>query len=509
MKITIYDGAETVGGNKIYVEDQEKGLFLDFGTNFAKHSDYFQEFLRERSSRGIHDLLHLDLIPKLNIYRADLIPSDVSIEKYPKLNVDAVLLSHAHMDHCGNVGLLNERIPLVATPTTLAILKALRDSSHSLLGSEIAYYSPKEIGEDSRILTSQKSGEYEGRDLICTEAISDELHVFLTSRPGEDEKARKKLKPGSLCCIEEAELCFDVASFEVDHSIYGASAYVVYGDVAIAYTGDIRLHGKFAEKTKKFVKNARDASVLIIEGTRAGEEDYSESEKMVFENCLKVVEEAKGLVIADFSPRNFERLETFKEIADKTGRKLVVTVKDAYMLHALKQADGIERMHGLAIYNELKDRKEKWEKFVGDEWDEHFVDPFEIAASQSSYILCFSFSDMKHLLDIKPSGGIYIYSSSEAFTEEQEFDFLRLYNWLDKFGLDVRGFEIIAGEGRPRPKFSRGYHASGHASKRDLMWIIENIDPDLIIPVHTTNPGWFAENFEKVKVLRDGESFKF
>lgn len=506
MKITIYDGAETIGGNKIYIEEGGRGLFLDFGMNFAKYGDYFQEFLRERATRGIHDLLHLDLIPKLNVYRTDLIPSDVDITRFPKLNVEAVLLSHAHMDHCGNIALLHERIPVIATPTTLAVLKAIRDTSHSLLGSEIAYYSPREPGEDDRVLTSQKSKVYAGRDFICIDAVDDKLMTFLTTRPGQNEKARKKFQPGSICHIGETELGYDVVAFEIDHSIYGAAAYVIYGDITIAYTGDIRVHGKFAGKTRNFVREAKDASVLIIEGTRASREDYNESEEIVFEKCLKEVEEAKGLVIADFSPRNFERLETFKEIAEKTGRQLVITAKDAYMLHALEQADGIGRMQGLAIYSELKDRKEKWEEFVRDEWKGHFVDPKEIAASQSSYILCFSFYDMKHLLDIKPSGGVYIYSSSEAFSEEQEFDFLRLYNWLEKFGFEVRGFELVFGGDRPKPKFIKGYHASGHASKEDLRWIIESIDPDVIIPVHTDNPGWFEENFEKVKVLKNGEA---
>jgi len=51
--ITIYDGADTIGGNKIYVEENGKGVFLDFGMNFKKYHYFFQEFLKERSSRGI------------------------------------------------------------------------------------------------------------------------------------------------------------------------------------------------------------------------------------------------------------------------------------------------------------------------------------------------------------------------------------------------------------------------------------------------------------------------
>ena len=31
--IAVHDGAENIGGNKIYVEDNERGVFLDFGRN--------------------------------------------------------------------------------------------------------------------------------------------------------------------------------------------------------------------------------------------------------------------------------------------------------------------------------------------------------------------------------------------------------------------------------------------------------------------------------------------
>ncbi len=134
VKITVYDGATTIGGNKIYVEENCKGVFIDFGMNFAKYGKYFAEFLNERSVRGIHDLIHLNLIPKLNVYRKDLIPSDLDISAYPKLNVEAVLLSHAHVDHCGNIALLDESIPVMASPMSMAILKAMRDVSASGIG---------------------------------------------------------------------------------------------------------------------------------------------------------------------------------------------------------------------------------------------------------------------------------------------------------------------------------------------------------------------------------------
>lgn len=475
--------------------------------NFARYGKYFAEFLSERSVRGIHDLVHLNLIPRLDIYRRDLVPADLDMSAYPRLNVEAVLLSHAHLDHCGNIGLLDEW-PVMASAMSMAVLKAMRDVSASGV-AEIAYFSRRTPLDDGRVLSS-KSRFYNGRDFICTERIPDELAKFMRYRPGQEGRNAKKLEPENLHTHAEYNLSFDIHAFEVDHSIYGATAYILRGDSAIAYTGDIRMHGKNGNKSRKFVKRAKEASVLIIEGTRAGrEEDVNVSEEIVFENCLKAVEESKGLVVADFSPRNFERLETFVEIAGRTSRELVVTAKDAYMLHAMECVDGVCRMNKVRIYRELKDRRYKWEEVVVRErWEDRYVDSLDISRNPENHILCFSFYDMKHLLDIKPDGGSYIYSSSEAFTEEQEFDFLRLYNWLQEFGLRVYGFEMLE-EGRLVPSFIRGFHASGHASKGDLRWVIETVDPDVIIPVHTENPEWFVENFNSVLIPMEGKSLSF
>jgi ribonuclease J len=44
--ITILDGADTIGGNKILLEEKGRGLLLDFGMNFARYGKYYQESSR-------------------------------------------------------------------------------------------------------------------------------------------------------------------------------------------------------------------------------------------------------------------------------------------------------------------------------------------------------------------------------------------------------------------------------------------------------------------------------
>ena len=512
MRITVYDGAGSIGGNKIHILENDNGLFLDFGMNFARYSLYYQDFVGERPSRGIYDLWRLGLIPRLNIYRSDLLPNDLKAEisTYNRIPINAVLISHAHLDHVGNVAILHESIPMVSSLVTMVILKALRDTGHgSHLGMGIPYYSPKQPKQGNpAVLESKKTKTYKWRPLFLTESPNHESIEFLQKRVEEDLGKRvKPIEKGNIDELSTTEVGFEIEAYSVDHSILGATGYIVNGDTSVAYTGDFRFHGGNADATKEFIKAAKRASILITEGTRVGrDEEGNVSEREVYLNAKKITEEAKGLVIADFSARNFERLETFKRIAREVGRELVITSKDAYFLYALELATGKDNLDNVGIYENSRSSLRGWEQWVMERYEELKVPPEELQRNPDNYVLCFSFYDLPHLLDVNPKGGVYIYSSSEAFGEEQEFSFLRLWNWLQYFGFDVYGFRLTS---NGKPVFEKGLHASGHVSREELTRVIDEIDPDYIIPVHTEQPGWFVEHWdEKVVVLQNGDSLE-
>lgn len=517
VAVTIYDGAETIGGNKIFVDGGRYGYFLDFGRNFKKYGQYFEEFLKARDTRGLHDPLTLELLPRIRVYRDDLLPGDAPPLKRLSVPLVAVIVSHAHLDHCGHIGILDSRIPIVTTPTTAAILKGMQDCGRASLDTCLAYGAPRSRGEDPRYLPSSKATiPFQGREFLLTAPPTEELKGFLAYRPGASGPRTRGLCAGACCQYGEHAFPFRVFPFEVDHSIYGACAFVIEDDTTIAYTGDIRFHGRFERETGRFLDRARDASVLIMEGTRAGDPTPGRvSEQDVAEQCRAVVEEAPGLVIADFGPRNFERLESFLEIAVSTGRALVVPAKDCYMLRSIETVDGVCRTgSNLLVYREVgsDDRNERrWETEMT-ECDEApcYVDPVEIRNDPARFILCFSFYDMKHLLDIKPDSGTYIYSACEAFNEEMVIDFQRLWTWLCRFDFSVHGFHLDRETyGDDRPRFDPRFHASGHAHPSDLTTIVDRVDPDHLIPVHTERQDWFAEQFENVVLMRDGETRAF
>jgi ribonuclease J len=517
LRITVYDGAGCIGGNKIYLDNGEDGVFLDFGKNFGKYSRFYEEFLKNRSTRGIHDHLALRLIPELDIYRPDLVTPDAPVSGFPRLPVAAVLLSHAHLDHCGNIGLLRREIPVFSTPASAAILKGYQDTGVSTTEGDIVYGSDRKPSDANPLyLESESQGCFLGREFCLTSPPPDKFQEFFAWKPGQDSRrTRKKLVPGRCCTLAEHPLPFRVSAHEVDHSLYGACGFLIEGEKTVAYTGDFRLHGRNEAKTREFVSRAKGAEILITEGTRvkdAGPEDGSRvTEDSVCETCQGAVEESPDLVIADFSARNFERLEAFAGIAAATGRELVVTARDLYMLYALFTVDGVKRWEGVRVYDEITDHaRRKWEvELVQPLAGDRYVTHDGIHRDPGRFILCLSFFDMNHLLDIKPHGGRYLYSACEPFSEEMEIDFRRLWEWLQFFHIEPCGFTMVKNEkGDMVPDMDRNFHASGHASGRDVAWAIDEIDPDVIIPVHTENPGWFDENFDGVIVPEEGERYE-
>ncbi len=496
-------GSNTIGGNKILLSFDDRNVLLDFGLDFKTKGAYCDSFLGPRPARGIHDYVALGLLPKLRIYREDQVTADFAPEyaTYPKVKVDALFISHAHMDHTGMAGFLNRSIPFVANPMTLTLMKAIEDTS-SGTENETAYIDEKQCPDRFVLRAIPGNKEYLARNLVMT-SPSKGCEDFLCSVP----TATKTLN--GMKCRAAASLGFETRCWDVDHSIYGAAAHAINtSDGWVVYTGDLRFHGKNGALTEKFVEEASKLKplLLIIEGTRTSRKEEEGAGKLTEEdvgkNCLEACRDADGLIVADFGPRNFERLESFAWIANEVGRELVVTAKDAYFLDAMSAVDGTDRSQGVRVFRQNKARADTWEKNTFERHEKGAVGPAEIKGNPDGFIVCHSIFDLPHLLDIMPEGGTYLYSGSGSFDEEQDLDFGRLDNWIKKFGMRTVGFEMMTRAGHRGetvvPVFTKGYHASGHASKEGLLKVVERIRPEYLLPVHTESPEFFAENISCV-----------
>jgi len=263
----------------------------------------------------------------------------------------------------------------------------------------------------------------------------------------------------------------------------------------------------------------------MCEGTNVERNQIERTEEEVYTKALETAKEARALVIADFGPRNVERLLIFRQVAEETNRCLVIMAKDAYLLKAMRyvspEVPQIESDRVIRIYEDVKGQLDRWEREIRHEYQAKLVTAEEIRNSQDSYILCFSFFDINELPDIMPQkGSIYIYSSSEAHNEEQAMDFRRLHNWLKHFGIRAVGLPVQQDDGEwVIPPNERGLHASGHASGPELLDLIRNIAPKTLIPIHTEitredkDPMYFARNLEgtgiEVRLPEYGKEMRF
>ena len=520
VRLSFYGGIKEIGGNKILLEDEERRLLLDFGFPYKRHKLFYEEYLKPRSGAGLLDPLALGLIPPLEgIYRDDLATPGLwqefrHLPLYRRLGpVEGVLLSHAHLDHSGHISFLREDIPVYATSVTAFVIKAMQDSGKSDFDQQVCYFSPtlRECPtgwKQAAFLASSLPRQQRQFCLadIAPEALSPDALQFWNW--GFWEKAAKQKDLASRPMTGHGDCRFNLRCFPVDHSIPGACAWgIETGSGWVVYSGDLRFHGKRAELSRRFITEASALrpKALILEGTNVLRES-NVAEQEVYENGLKAIKDSDGLVIADFSPRDVDRLLTFLQIARDSGRKLAILPKDAYLLKTMRLVEpeipDIAREESIAIYQDTIASKypSLWLRNICQEYVGQIVLADDVSSAQDQFILCFSFFDLNELPSIRPrAGSLYVYSSSEPHDEEQEIDFRRLHNWLEHFGL--RGFGLpveINGEWQI-PDGERGLHASGHACGADLLRVAQEIKPEILIPVHSEQPEFFVERLSGSK----------
>lgn len=77
---------------------------------------------------------------------------------------------------------------------------------------------------------------------------------------------------------------------------------------------------------------------MICEGTRVNSTQV-DSEEHVREVAKERVEKTDGLVVANFSVRDTDRMERFFQVAQQTDRALVINLEQAYLLELFRELD--------------------------------------------------------------------------------------------------------------------------------------------------------------------------
>lgn len=514
--IRFYGGVNEIGGNKILLEDRDTRVWLDFGLSFGQQGQFYGDFMGPRSKGGIRDLLQMGLIPGLDgIYRDDLVHVPKIDDALRELGIEdtsywapelqsyedvlkrdgkswlaGVLLTHAHLDHCGYISYLDPRIPICCSEVTLRVLETMDEIS----GDEFTTVKPWRA---DRI----KRGAFPGKPTI--------------KRGDEVAREFKTFTPGDT--IEIGRL--RIQTFAVDHSILGAVAYLITTSDGkrVLYTGDFRFHGRQAEATKRFqeVVKGLEPDVMICEGTRV-EEPEPDSEERVQAECTELISNANGFVGVDFAWKDLTRFETLREAARASGKTFAISARTAYLLNKLGRGGEVESDPKVKVYIPRKDSmtyspgdysRSKYIAGFSSDWKDggpdtrHLKDgirAYQIKADPSRYLVYLSFWNFNELIDLQPpEGGLFISASSEPYDEEGMIEEERKKAWMRRFKLNPPDHEL--------PHI----HASGHVSGVELKAFVREIKPRQLFPVHTEHvvefKGLAGQVHEKIKLREQYE----
>ena len=446
-KLTFYGGVDEIGGNKILVEDKGTKIFFDFGQSFNFGDEYFTGWLSPRAINGLGDFFEFGLLPKIPGLYAEQQLAFTDLP-YQEPEINAIFLSHAHFDHVAHICFVDPKIPVYLGAGTKLFMESMEDTSNFCNYRE---------------------------------------HDYRTFRTG------KKIKIDNIT----------VEPIHTDHSIPAAYGFVIHtSDATIVYTGDFRLHGTRKDLSEDFIQKTKECSpdALICEGTRMvlQEKRQNYSEQQVEEKSSQFVASTDKIVFTTHYSRDIDRFRSFYNVAVKSGRKLVIPPKNAYLLSKLVQDEHLDvpdpskDKHILVYYKRKKSGTYDDSDYYL--WERQFMDKMvnaeQVHKNQKKLIMDLDFFQFGELIDIKPErGSPFIHSMSEPFSEEDIEDEV-LHNWLNHFGMQFHQL-----------------HASGHLNREQIGQVVNEIDAKKVFPVHTENAKLFEKITNKVQLVKREKSY--
>jgi ribonuclease J len=201
MRLTIFRGTHEIGGNCVEIATDSARIVLDVGMPlFDADGEQFDE--KVIRGKSVHELLQTKILPNVpGLFTEGPVP-------------DAILLSHAHMDHTGFLRFTRPEIPVYATKGTSKMMLAGR------------------------------------------------LFARQVELPRKRFKELQAEKPTDVAG-------FRVTAFAVDHSVYGSVAFLIEADgKTVLYSGDLRLHGRKPGMARDLTAALKDKTVdvLLMEG---------------------------------------------------------------------------------------------------------------------------------------------------------------------------------------------------------------------------------------------------
>lgn len=432
MNITIHRGTHEIGGTIIELQSDGTRILLDAG---------YPLFL---DGKPIDN--KISKLAPAQLLRLGVLPDIKGLYSWDKPSFDAVLISHAHIDHYGLLKYVNPAIPIYMSRGASKII-----------------------------------------ELSKTFNIADV--------PPLDFRTFKMYKSFSIAG-------FIIKPYLMDHSAFDAAAFEVSdGERTVIYTGDFRGHGRKQVCLDRFIKSAsNNADMLLTEGTMMTRQTETiKTEQELEDEIVALVqsnENLSGPVLFQTSSQNIDRLVGFFRAACRLRRLFVVDVYIANVLYELRQL-GNKIPYPSTEYPYIRvffpwRLTNRVFKQYGEEYATRFR-MFRISKSQlkkvQGKIVMAVRASMKD--DLKIAGienGLFIYSMWNGYR-------------VNDYQHDFETFLIQSGFKTTE------VHTSGHAKVTDIQKVISALAPKMTVPIHTMSPELFVNMADNVELKEDKIAF--
>lgn len=274
MQVTIHRGTHEIGGTVIEIKSENSRILVDAG----------YPLLMNKKPIDTGNVYVQFPYPYSRRIEQGILPDIKGLYSWDEPEFDAVIISHAHIDHYGLLRFINSSIPVYLSKGTRIIIDIsapfFEEPIYLSNVHEFDLYKPFQIGD------------------------------------------------------------FRVMPFLMDHSAFDAAAFEISDkDKTIIYTGDFRGHGRKSACLDRFISKAKKgADALLIEGTNLGREDQEVlSEQELEDRLVRKLEDFKGPVLFQSSTQNIDRVVSFYRTAVRLNRILVVDAYIANILFELRQ----------------------------------------------------------------------------------------------------------------------------------------------------------------------------
>ncbi len=392
--------------------------------------------------REPHDSTTLRRQPSEELRKTGVLPNVPGLFDDTGRRPDAILLSHAHEDHTGLLRHSQVEIPIYASVGTSKMMQA--------------------------------GAKFAGQPILPRDR-------------------HEKIYAGQPVQIGD----FSVTAFSVDHSIYGAQAFLIEAEgKTVLYSGDLRMHGRKPGMHRSLIEAVKDRTidVLLMEGTHISHTDHRGPNEYELEDEITAhIQSAPGLVLASFSPQHVDRLVGFFRAAKKTNRIFIADAYTAFVMHLIASETSIPRPES------TKEVKVFFPKFFEQTYEKKRLESFhalmsparigmeEIRSNPSRYVMLFRPSMLESDFGGSlPNGSRCLYSRWTGYLQQPEWK-------MTKAKLDEASGDLIE------------THTSGHIFYEDIIDLVGQINAKMVIPIHTFEPAKFSEFSQNVKLLADGE----